>query len=100
MNQAVMLFLRGLASPVVLFKDDPQAFYTEIQQILKAASPQAPKLIEKEGIGPLHKVSFLDSDLIGVALQGEPKMNLNPQSQAPQGPPTAAAPPQPPFFNK
>jgi hypothetical protein len=72
LNQAVLLFLKGLASPVVLYKEDCAAFYAELQQVLKLANPQHPKLIEKEGMGPLSRVSFLDTELIGVALQSAP----------------------------
>ena len=69
---SVLIFLNHLASPVVLYADNPAGLYDELKQILKSATPQAPKLIEKPGVGPLKKVVFLDTDLRGVALQADP----------------------------
>jgi hypothetical protein len=72
MQLTVLVFLKSLATPVVLYADNAMQLYDELKQIIKSASPQAPKLIEKQGVGPLKKVSFLDTELSGVALQADP----------------------------
>jgi len=70
-SPCVLIFLRGLATPVVLYTETPPLLYDEIKRIIQTADARAPKLIEKPGLGPLKKVSFLDTELTGVALQGE-----------------------------
>jgi hypothetical protein len=70
--QAVLIFLKALASPVVLYADQPLQLYEEMKMLMKGANPQHPKLIEKPGNGPLKKVAFFDTELAGVALQSEP----------------------------
>ncbi|MEB3206620.1 MAG: hypothetical protein VKK59_04655 [Vampirovibrionales bacterium] len=70
-NMAVLLLLRSLATPVVLYADAPTQLYDEIKTLMTQANPQAPKLIEKPGMGPLKKVAFLDTDVLGVALQSD-----------------------------
>jgi hypothetical protein len=72
MQLTVLVFLKSLATPVVLYADNAMQLYDELKQIIKSASQQAPKLIEKQGVGPLKKVSFLDTELSGVALQADP----------------------------
>lgn len=69
---SVLVFLKSLATPVVLYADNATQLYEEIKQIIKTANPQAPKLIEKPGQGPLKKVCFLDTELSGVAIQVDP----------------------------
>ncbi|MGE0199891.1 MAG: hypothetical protein AB7P76_02855 [Candidatus Melainabacteria bacterium] len=71
---SVLIFLRSLATPVVLYAENPTQLYTEMQQLIKQASPAAPKLIEKPGQGPLKRVCFLDTEVCGVALQTDPMM--------------------------
>lgn len=65
---ALLIFLKGSSAPVVLYVEHPQATYEEFQQLLK--SPSA-LLIEKDGNGPIKKVSFQASQLSAVALQEE-----------------------------
>lgn len=69
---AVLIFLKGLASPIVLYAEDPLALYEEIKQVVAQAKAGQSKLIEKPGHGPLKKVSFLDTELTGCALQVDP----------------------------
>lgn len=69
---AVLVFMKSLATPLVLYADNANQLYEEMQRIIRAANPQSPKLIEKQGVGPLKKVSFLDTEISGVALQLEP----------------------------
>jgi hypothetical protein len=69
---SILVFLKSLATPVVLYAENPTQLYDEIKQIIKSANPTAPKLIEKPGVGPLKKVAFLDTELSGVAMQVDP----------------------------
>jgi hypothetical protein len=73
---AVLVFIRHLSSPVVLFVDQPQQLYAELQQAIQQARPTQPKLIEKQAKGPLGLFSVLDTALVGVALE-----SLPPQAQ-------------------
>lgn len=72
MQVSVLVFMKSLATPLVLYAENPGQLYDEIKQIIRGASIQAPKLIEKQGAGPLKKVSFLDTEISGVAIQSEP----------------------------
>ena len=65
---ALVLFLKGAATPVVLYFDNPQAVYMEIKQLMKNPSPV---LVEKEANGPVKKISFVSTQIAGVALQDE-----------------------------
>ncbi len=69
---SVLVFLKSLATPVVLYAENPSQLYEEMRQIIKSANPHQPKLLEKQGVGPLRKVSFLDTELSGVAIQVDP----------------------------
>lgn len=71
---SLLVFLKSLATPVVLYADNPTQLYEEMKALIKQADPKAPKLIEKPGIGPLKKVAFLDTELSGVALQADPML--------------------------
>lgn len=73
-TQTVLVFLKSMATPVVLYTDNPVTLYEEIKRHIQQANPETPKLIEKPGIGPLKKVCFLDTELAGAALQQEPAM--------------------------
>lgn len=64
--------MKSLATPLVLYAENPNQLYDEIKQHIRSASAQTPKLIEKQGVGPLKKVSFLDTEISGVAVQSEP----------------------------
>jgi hypothetical protein len=69
---SVLIFMKSLATPVVLYAENPTQLYEEMKQIIRTANPQSPKLMEKQGVGPLKKVAFLDTELSGVALQMDP----------------------------
>ncbi len=71
-NTSVLVFMKSLSTPIVLYSDNPAALYEELKQIIRTATPQSPKLIEKPGTGPLKKVSFLDTEISGTALQSDP----------------------------
>lgn len=65
---AVLIFIKGSSAPVVLYVENPQAVYEEFQQLIKS---QSSTLIEKEGTGPIKKVTVLSSQISAVALQDE-----------------------------
>ena len=68
-RQAVILFLKGSATPIVMYYDNPQAVYSELKQLMKSPNPV---LVEKEPIGPIKKVCFVSTQISGVLLQEEP----------------------------
>lgn len=72
---SVMVFMKSLSTPIVLYADNPTQLYEEIKQLIRAANPQSPKLIEKKGVGPLKQVSFLDTEISGVAMQLDPVLS-------------------------
>ena len=65
---ALLIFIKGSSAPIVLYVENPQASYEEIQQLLRS---QSSALIEKEGNGPIKKVSILANQISAVALQDE-----------------------------
>lgn len=72
---SILVFLKGLATPIVLYAENTAQLYDEIKGIIKAANPQAPRLVEKPGLGPLKKVAFLDTEISGVAVQVDPVLS-------------------------
>lgn len=65
---ALLIFVKGSSAPIVLYVENPQATYEEIQQLLKSPSVA---VIEKEGTGPIKKVCFQSNQISAVALQDE-----------------------------
>lgn len=65
---AVLIFIKGSSAPVVLYVENPQAVYEEFQQFLKN---QSSTLVEKEGTGPIKKLSVYSNQISAVALQDE-----------------------------
>lgn len=65
---ALLVFIKGSSAPVVLYVENPQSVYEEIQQLLKSQTSQ---VIEKEGTGPIKKVTLHSSQISAVALQDE-----------------------------
>lgn len=65
---ALLIFIKGASAPVVLYLENPQAVYEEVQQLLKSASNI---LFEKEGNGPIKKFSVIANQISAVALQDE-----------------------------
>lgn len=65
---ALLVFVKGSSAPVVLYVENPQAVYEEIQQVIKG---QSSTIFEKEGTGPIKKVSILANQISAVALQDE-----------------------------
>ncbi len=65
---SVLVFLKGSTAPLVLYVENPEELYAEIQQ---AAKSSAANLIEKETLGPIKKVSFISNQVAAVAIQEE-----------------------------
>lgn len=65
---ALLIFIKGSSAPIVLYVENPQASYEELQQYLRS---QSSALIEKEATGPIKKVSILANQISAVALQEE-----------------------------
>ena len=65
---ALLIFIKGSSAPIVLYVENPQAVYEELQQTIK--NPSA-AVIEKEGSGPIKKISFQSNQISAVALQDE-----------------------------
>lgn len=71
-RKALLILMKIVAPPLVLYVDNPDEAYAEIKNIIEEADQRAPKLIEKTGKGPLKKLAILDTQIAGVALQEEP----------------------------
>lgn len=65
---ALLVFVKGSSAPVVLYVENPQGVYEELQQAIKG---QSTTLIEKEGTGPIKKLTVLANQISAVALQDE-----------------------------
>ena len=65
---SVLVFIKGSTAPLVLYVENPEEFYTELQQAVKSTTA---KFIEKETQGPLKKVSFLSNQIAAIAVQEE-----------------------------
>jgi hypothetical protein len=70
-RKPVLIFLKIVGPPLVLYVENSEAVYQEIKQIIVNANEQSPKIIEKTGKGPLKKLAVLDTQIAGVALQEE-----------------------------
>jgi hypothetical protein len=68
---SVLVFLKGLVSPIVLYVENPNETYSDLVEIMKTQN-SIPKIIEKETNGPIKKVSFLSNQISAIAIQEEP----------------------------
>ena len=66
---SVLVFLKGNAAPIVLYVENPQELYAELLSYLKM--PANVKLLEKETVGPIKKISFMSNQISAVAMQEE-----------------------------
>ncbi len=71
-RKALLIFLKVVAPPLVLYVDNPDETYAEIKKIITNANQRTPNMIEKTGKGPLKKIAVLDTQIAGVAIQEEP----------------------------
>ena len=67
-RMSALVFLKGSTAPLVLYVENPEALYAELNNAMKSS---APILIEKETTGPLKKVCFISNQIAAVALQEE-----------------------------
>ena len=67
---AVVVFIKGAVTPIVLYFENPIAEYNDFLGYIKNSS-QTPKIIEKETIGPVKKISILSNQIAAVAIQEE-----------------------------
>lgn len=65
---SVLVFLKGSTAPLILYVENPDELYAELQQAMKST---AALLIEKETQGPLKKVCFISNQVASVAIQEE-----------------------------
>jgi hypothetical protein len=68
-SSAVLVFLKSLATPVVLYTPNTQETFQELKTLMKQAKVGSPKLVEKDTLGPLKQVFFWDTEIVGAALQ-------------------------------
>lgn len=66
---SILVFLKGNAAPIVLYVENPQELYAELLSYLKM--PTSIKLLEKETVGPIKKISFMSNQISAVAMQEE-----------------------------
>ncbi len=69
---SVLIFLKGSVAPIVLYVENPQGIYANLQAVMQAQ--EAPKLIELEALGPIKKVCLVSSEISGISLQEEQYM--------------------------
>ena len=65
---AVLVFLKNLSAPLVLYFDNPQEIYNELKEVVNTPIN---KVYEFEPSGPIKKVCIQASQISGVALQEE-----------------------------
>lgn len=64
-----IIFVKGSIAPIVLYLDEPEQVYENVQNLLN--NPEAPEVFEIEANGPIKKVSVLTKEVTGCALQDE-----------------------------
>ena len=65
---SLLIFTKGASAPIVLYVENPQAVYEEIQLLMKSL---VSTVVEKEGIGPIKKFTLHSNQISAVALQDE-----------------------------
>jgi len=65
---SLLVFIKGSTAPLVLYSDETQAIYDELNQLLRTNQVV---LVEKETTGPLKKVCFWSNQIAAIALQEE-----------------------------
>lgn len=65
---AVLIFLKNLAAPLVLYFENPQEIYDELKEVINTPSS---KVFEFEPQGPIKKVCVNANQISAVALQEE-----------------------------
>ncbi len=70
---ALLVFGKSWIQPLVLYFEEPEKIYSEIQELIKTSAAN-PKLVEYKPLGPIKKVTLLSNQISGVALQEEPQL--------------------------
>jgi hypothetical protein len=70
-RRPVLIFLKQVGPPIVLYVDDSEALYNELKQVIANVSSSSPKLIEKTAKGPVKKLCVLDTQIAGIVIQEE-----------------------------
>ncbi len=70
-RRPLLVFLKNVGPPIVLYTDDTDALYAEMLEIIANVNPNSPKLVEKTAKGPVKKLAVLDIQIAGVAIQEE-----------------------------
>ena len=71
-RKALLVFLKNVGPPIVLYVDNPDEAYVEIKKIMTNANQHSPKLIEKVGKGPVKRLAVFDTQIAGAVIQEEP----------------------------
>ena len=67
-RNAILVFCKDMASPMVLYFDNAQKIYDGLKAIINSSEV---KMLEFEPLGPIKKASILSDRIVGVALQEE-----------------------------
>ena len=65
---ALLVFMKGVSSPLVLYFERPEDVYAELKELIRTG---VSKVIEKETIGPIRKITLMSNEICAVALQDE-----------------------------
>lgn len=68
-RKALLLFIKNVATPVILYFDNPDEEYKKIQQII--SKPSAARVVEFRPKGPIKFFSVVDNQIMAVGLQEE-----------------------------
>ncbi|MBQ8475735.1 hypothetical protein IJ531_01590 [bacterium] len=67
-RNAVLVFCKDMASPMVLYFDNAQKIYDDLKALINSTEV---RMLEFEPLGPIKKASILSDRIVGVALQEE-----------------------------
>ena len=67
-RNAVLVFCKDLATPLVLYFDNAEKIYEDLKGLLNSTEV---KMLEFEPIGPIKKATVMSDKIISVALQEE-----------------------------
>ncbi len=67
-RQALLIFCKDSASPMVLYFDNPVEIYEDLKGLLNSNEI---KMVEFEPVGPIKKAALTSDKIVAVALQEE-----------------------------
>lgn len=65
---AVLVFVRDVSTPMVLYFDNAQKVYDDLKALINSTEI---RMVEFEPIGPIKKAAILSDRIVSVALQEE-----------------------------